>query len=415
MMQITVVGLGYVGLANALLWAMQHRVVSYDTNREIRKNLLWNRCPVDDPTLRGAFHEMWRNGGRIDPASSMPDALASAKVVVVAVPTNLADNGTSLDVSNVRDTLDIIRKFAPNAIIILRSTVPVGFTENYCTEHNITNIAYVPEFLREGSAWHDAIHPERLVIGAIDDKIGEFVAKLYRDSIPTLRLNRIGIHQTSPSEAESVKMFSNAYLAMRVAFFNQLDSFAHMHQMNTRNIIDAVCADSRIGSQYNNPSFGFGGTCLPKDIRQLASSMNTLLHEEDKEGNLFQAVLTANSIRVREIVNLVNQVCDYKPTVIGVYGVTSSSNSRSARGSITLDVLEEMCNTLPEGTVFKVYAANCDAIGPLSLELNVHLCTYEELVEQCTVIVANRVTAGQREHLTAHGAKLVTRDVFGVN
>ena len=379
-MQITVVGAGYVGLSLATLLGQKHEVIVLDIDEEKVAKVNSRISPVQDVYLEKFFAERKLNlTATVDTAIAYKDA----EYVIITTPTNYEDETNSFD--------------NDHCIMIIKSTVPVGYTRSVRKKYNTSHILFSPEFLRETKALYDNLYPSRIVVGTdIADPAMVIHAQVFstilqecanKEDIPVLI---IGL-----DEAEAAKLFANTYLAMRVAFFNELDTFAEMNGLSTKNIIDAICHDPRIGKHYNNPSFGYGGYCLPKDTKQLKSSFH------DIPENLITAVCQANHTKKGHVIK---GILNKHPGTVGIYRLTAKSNSDNFRSSAVWGVMEGLSKEKQEIVIYEPLLG--DAAEFMGYKV-VH--SFAEFKRSCDVIVANRVSSELSEVMY----KVYTRDIFG--
>lgn len=385
-MKIVVVGLGYVGISNALLLSQHSEVVCLDISREKIEMLNSRRSPIDDEDAR----KMLKNESlNLRATLDEFDAYCDASYVLVATPTNFDSSTNMFDTTAVEGVVERACSINPEAVIIIKSTVPIGFTDSLREKLQTDRIIFSPEFLREGKAVYDNLYPSRIVIGEDSARAVNFVRLLKRvisdRDIPTLFTNN--------SEAEAIKLFSNAYLAMRVAFFNEIDTFSIEKKLNVADVIEGVCLDPRVGLKYNNPSFGFGGYCLPKDTKQLRSSF----------GNTPQNLITAisESNRTRKLF-IAEFILANKPDVVGVYRLVMKKSSDNFRESSVLDVIEELKKRGLEVIIFEPKLKERDCLfGRLINDL-------ASFKQKADVIIANRYEG----ELADVAEKVFTRDLF---
>lgn len=393
-MQITVVGAGYVGLSLATLLGQKHEVIVLDIDEEKVAKVNSRISPVQDVYLEKFFAERKLNlTATVDTAIAYKDA----EYVIITTPTNYEDETNSFDTHAVDSTIEICMANNDHCIMIIKSTVPVGYTKSVRKKYNTSHILFSPEFLRETKALYDNLYPSRIVVGTdIADPAMVIHAQVFstilqecanKEDIPVLI---IGL-----DEAEAAKLFANTYLAMRVAFFNELDTFAEMNGLSTKNIIDAICHDPRIGKHYNNPSFGYGGYCLPKDTKQLKSSFH------DIPENLITAVCQANHTKKGHVIK---GILNKHPGTVGIYRLTAKSNSDNFRSSAVWGVMEGLSKEKQEIVIYEPLLG--DAAEFMGYKV-VH--SFAEFKRSCDVIVANRVSSELSEVMY----KVYTRDIFG--
>lgn len=393
-MQITVVGAGYVGLSLATLLGQKHEVIVLDIDEEKVAKVNSRISPVQDVYLEKFFAER-----KLNLTATVDTAIAykGAEYVIITTPTNYEDETNSFDTHAVDSTIEICMANNDHCIMIIKSTVPVGYTRSVRKKYNTSHILFSPEFLRETKALYDNLYPSRIVVGTdIADPAMVIHAQVFstilqecanKEDIPVLI---IGL-----DEAEAAKLFANTYLAMRVAFFNELDTFAEMNGLSTKNIIDAICHDPRIGKHYNNPSFGYGGYCLPKDTKQLKSSFH------DIPENLITAVCQANHTKKGHVIK---GILNKHPGTVGIYRLTAKSNSDNFRSSAVWGVMEGLSKEKQEIVIYEPLLG--DAAEFMGYKV-VH--SFAEFKRSCDVIVANRVSSELSEVMY----KVYTRDIFG--
>ena len=388
-MKIAVVGLGYVGLSNAVLLAQHHSVVALDVNAQRVAAVNRRECPIEDDQMQQFLAQK-----PLDLQATTDAALAyqGARFVVVATPTNYDSVTNQFDTRTVEHVLEDVRRANPQAVIVIKSTIPVGFVDRMRQRFQTEAILFSPEFLREGRALYDNLYPSRIVVGGNCPAAQEFATLLQQRAAT----DTAEIVMTGPAEAEAVKLFANTYLAMRVAFFNELDSYALARGLDSRQIINAVGLDPRIGQHYNNPSFGYGGYCLPKDTRQL------LANYSDVPQNLIAAIVDANRTR-KDF--LAEAILAHNPSVVGVYRLVMKSGSDNFRQSSVQGIMKRI---KAKGVRVIVYEPSYPEPTFFGSEVVGDLARFKASAD---VIVANRRAA----ELGDVADKLSTRNLFGTD
>ncbi|WP_435189473.1 nucleotide sugar dehydrogenase [Pseudothioglobus sp. nBUS_23] len=388
-MKITVIGSGYVGLSNAVLLSQKNEVVVLDLVEEKIQMLNRLESPIDDDYIKEYLTVRKLN---LSATLDKNKAIKNADYIIIAVPTNFNDATQSFETEDLKKTIKDIIKINQNSVIVIKSTVPIGFTESLRKHLDVTNIIFSPEFLREGKALFDNLYPSRIIVGEVSERAKKF-AKLLADGAIK---KDIKILYTNSSEAEAIKLFSNGYLAMRVAFFNELDSFAEIENLNTESIIEGMSFDPRIGSHYNNPSFGYGGYCFPKDTKQLLTNFKNI------PNNLVKAIVDSNSTRKDHIANA---IISKKPKIVGIYRLIMKSDSDNFRFSSILGVIErlkmhEIHVQIYEPSIDEVFFNNIEVISDLQV-----------FKSSSDLILANRLN---NEIIDAQD-KVYSRDIFNNN
>lgn len=387
-MIFTVVGLGYVGMSLATLLATKYKVNAIDVHQEITDKVNQGIPPIRDEYIEKFFKEKKLN---LNASTDYIDAYKESDYVLIATPTDYDEDTNLFDTASVESVIENVIKVNPDVAIVIKSTIPIGYTEEIKKRYQKDNIFFSPEFLREGRALYDNLYPSRIIVGT-----KETYAIRFGKILKELSLNDAKLVSMDNTEAEAVKLFSNTYLAMRVSYFNELDIFAELNDLDAKQIIEGVGLDPRIGDHYNNPSFGYGGYCLPKDTKQMKANFDKIPNA------LISAIVDSNDIRKKHIAD---QIIKRNPKTVGVYGLAMKAGSDNFRYAAVFDIIDLLLAADIEVIIYEDLVSDDKFYG---LEVDNNL---ESFAKRSDVIVNNRLS----DDLKMYADKVYSRDLFNVN
>ena len=388
-MKIAVAGTGYVGLSIATLLSQNNEVVALDIIPEKVEMINKGTSPIKDEYIEDYLKNKNLN---LRATLDYKDAFKDAEFIVISTPTNYDDEKNFFDTSSVEDIIQKVISMNIETTMVVKSTIPVGFIEEMKKKYNIDNIMFSPEFLREGRALYDNLYPSRIIVGEKSQRAEKFAELLKEAAIK----KDIPIKFMHSTEAEAVKLFANTYLALRVSYFNELDTYAELKGLNTKDIIDGVCLDPRIGDYYNNPSFGYGGYCLPKDTKQLLANYNKVPQ------NLIEAIVKSNDTRKDHVTRM---ILEKNPKTVGIYRLTMKTNSDNFRASAIQGIIKRLKTNninviIHEPTLKKKEFNECHVVND-----------FDEFVNKSDIVLCNRID----DKIKKHSDKIYTRDLFNEN
>lgn len=385
-MKIAIAGVGYVGLSLATLLSQYNEVVALDIIEDKVDKINSKISPIEEKYIEKYLRTKKLN---LRATLDYKDAFCNADFIIICMPTNYDEKNNFFDTSLVEEIIEKIKNMKISTTIIIKSTVPVGFTEKMKRKHNMNNIIFSPEFLREGKALYDNLYPSRIILGDKNEQAKKFAELLKKASLK----KDVAIKFMKSTEAEAVKLFSNTYLALRIAYFNELDTYAEIKGLNTKNLIEGVCMDQRIGDFYNNPSFGYGGYCLPKDTKQLKANY------KDVPENLITAIVNSNATRKQHIVK---EILSKEPKIIGIYKLSMKKDSDNFRTSAIFDIIDMLIEKNKNIIIYEPQYENenyknCKIVRDI-----------KSFKENSSIIIANRI----EDELADVMDKVYTRDIY---